>query len=191
MLPDHESYLRAITQPTRLYIPSQVLGSIPSDVKKGVYAWWFRNIPPDVPVDGTVVADDRHLLYIGTGPVSPTSKSNLRERLRSHVSPDASRSTLRKSLGCILEFPFEITRKSKNNLHYGLGECEARLSQWLEKNARVSWAAHPSPWELESYLIKRLALPLNVDENGHCEFACRLHERRKALFAEARAKLGE
>src|SRR5690349_13885370 len=93
---DHEAYLRAVIQPDKLHRPSEVMASIPVKVKKGVYAWWFNNIPQDVPIGGTVVAEGRHLLYVGTGPVNPTSGSTLRDRLRAHVTPDASRSTLRR-----------------------------------------------------------------------------------------------
>jgi hypothetical protein len=186
-----EPLLRAVIHPDKLHRPSQVLDSIPADVKRGVYAWWFKNIPQDVPIGGTVVAKSRHLLYVGTGPVSPTSSATLRDRLAAHVTPDASRSTLRRSLGCVLGMSFEVKRLSKSRMHDGLGKDEERLSEWLEQNALISWVQHETPWELESYLIKKLVLPLNVDENERCEFACKLHERRKALFAKARLALNE
>lgn len=38
---------------------------------------------------------------------------------------------------------------------------EAKLSQWMADNARVSWIEQSEPWDLESQLISQLDLPLN------------------------------
>ncbi|MFD0650990.1 GIY-YIG nuclease family protein [Streptomyces malaysiensis subsp. malaysiensis] len=43
------------------------------------------------------------------------------------------------------------------------------------------------PWALESQLISRLDLPLNLDQNGHNAF----HSRLKELRAQARQRARE
>ncbi|WP_247695209.1 GIY-YIG nuclease family protein [Streptomyces sp. B93] len=39
---------------------------------------------------------------------------------------------------------------------------EATLSQWVADNARVCWIEQREPRDLESQLISRLELPLNL-----------------------------
>lgn len=50
------------------------------------------------------------------------------------------------------------------------------------KGMRVCWVEHSEPWDLESDLLSRLDLPLNLSQNHHNAF----HDRLKALRAEAR-----
>ncbi|MFJ2025908.1 GIY-YIG nuclease family protein [Streptomyces sp. NPDC087897] len=52
---------------------------------------------------------------------------------------------------------------------------------WIERAERAE------PWDLESQLISRLDLPLDLDQNRHNTF----HSRLKELRAEARGRARE
>jgi hypothetical protein len=57
----------------------------------------------------------------------------------------------------------------------------------MADNAQVCWTEHSEPWDLESRLITRLDLPLNLDQNRHNAF----HNRLKELRAQARHRARE
>src|SRR3982750_4095219 len=65
---DSESLL----SPAHLYSRGEVLAR-PSPVPKapGVYAWFFREIPPGFPTDNCVRHDGKTLLYVGISPSAP------------------------------------------------------------------------------------------------------------------------
>lgn len=182
--------LGRLIRPDSLYKPSTVLQSLDAQIF-GVYGWWFRRGSLPVPTAGTAECTEGCLLYVGIAPVNASSKSDLRNRLGNHIANDASRSTLRKALGCLLAEPlklsFRVTRTSNEGrtLYYGLGEGEARLSAWMEKHATISWIEHPQPWLLEPDALRMLTLPLNVSGNEHCKFSSVLHEMRTRQFAVA------
>ncbi len=48
----------------------------------------------------------------------------------------------------------------------------------MADNARVCWIEQSEPWDLESQLISRFDLPLNLDQNRHNSFHSRLKEVR-------------
>ena len=79
-------------------------------------------------------------------------------------------------------------RSGRITYHFGLGAGESVLSDWIEKNARVSWLKHDRPWELESELISELVLPLNVQDNDRHPFAKTLRNLRHKYFGEALQK---
>jgi hypothetical protein len=105
----------ALRQPSRLYSVAE-LSATPTLIPQegGVYAWWFSESPPGVPVDDTTDHDGRRLLYVGIAPRKPSSAGsvssrNLRHRLLTHCrGPIASRRCAarwrcfwRKSLGLL------------------------------------------------------------------------------------------
>jgi hypothetical protein len=163
----YEKYVQWLTSPDQLYRCSEMLSSFEDRSIKGVYAWWFKNVPSFVPLDGATRFRGMTLLYVGT------SKRPLWKRLREHVIDDASRSTLRRSIGCImaeqLRIEFVVTRVSRGTrYHFGFGSSgEHTLSNWMEENARVSWVQHDEPLLLEDNLIKTLVIPMNVKGNNH------------------------
>ena len=57
------------------------------------------------------------------------------------------------------------------------GTGERVLSDWLERNARVTWLACEEPWRIEKHMIRSVSLPLNLDQNGHHGFHSELAER--------------
>jgi GIY-YIG catalytic domain-containing protein len=183
----YEACVQPFISPDRLYRRSEVLGSFEDRSIKGVYAWWFKNTPSVVPLDGTRRSGELALLYVGT------SKRPLRNRLKEHVRDDASRSTLRRSIGCLLaeqlRLELEVTRVSRmSHCHFGFGSSgEYALSRWLDENARVSWVQHDEPLLLEQYLIKTLTLPINVKGNNH-PFARQLDRLLREYEARALSK---
>jgi hypothetical protein len=76
----------------------------------GVYAWFFKQIPPGVPFDGclTFNTNSMTLLYVCISVKEPpkvgagSSRQTLRSRIRYHYRGNADGSTLRLTLGCLL-----------------------------------------------------------------------------------------
>ena len=66
-------------------------------------------------------------------------------------------------------------------MHFG-HEGEARLDEWMRRNAFVCWYATANPWDLEEWLIRRVDLPLNLNGNASHPF----HPKLTALRADAR-----
>lgn len=172
----------ALVSPDRLWSAQEVL-TRPSPVPAaaGVYGWHFKESP-------SPRLDAGRLLYVGIAPrhmANRASTQNLRKRVRYHYRGNAAGSTLRLTLGCLLGL--ELRRVgSGTRLTFGKAG-EATLSQWMADKARVCWTEHSEPWTLESQLISRLDLPLNLDQNRHNAF----HARLKELRAQARRRARE
>jgi len=143
----------------------------------GVYAWYFDDLPPYVPVTGCskhrkglLFKKSWTLLYIGK------AKSNLSERIiDEHFDGTLVRgvamSTLRLSLGCLLLNklntylwkPPDFPRRQ-----YTFGRTgEKKLTQWIKKHARVAYVRTKHTEELEGKAIKYYTLPLNIKDNTH------------------------
>src|SRR5690349_422197 len=95
--------------PARLWSRTEVLvRACPVPREAGVYAWYFREVPPGVPTDECVRAHGATLLYVGISPKAPPangrppSRQRLRNRIRYHFRGNAWGSTLRLTLGCLL-----------------------------------------------------------------------------------------
>jgi hypothetical protein len=189
--------LAQLAAPSRLYTRSEVLTKPPSvPTAPGLYAWYFREVPRGVPTASCPSHNGFTLLYIGISPSAPlkggarTSKQTLRSRLRQHMSGNASGSTLRLTLGCLLAERLGLSlRPEGKSARLTFGKAgEETLSAWLDANARVAWAEHPNPWTQEAALIKELSPPLNLDHNAANPFGATLREVRRACRAKARAK---
>ena len=76
-------------------------------------------------------------------------------------------------------------RGQSERLHFGR-DGEAKLSAWLDDNARVSWVEHSAPWEVEAGVIERLSLPLNLADNSGHAFYPTLKRVRAAARVDAR-----
>ena len=100
------SLKRLLTSPTRLFARSEVLQR-PSPVPptNGCYAWYFREVPKIVPTRGCLTFEGKTLLYIGVAPDKQDKldiRQTLRSRIRRHYQGDAKGSTLRRTLGVLL-----------------------------------------------------------------------------------------
>lgn len=181
--------LQNLLEPTHLWSRSEVLGHKPCPVpeESGVYAWYFRDIPDFVPIDDCHQHSGLSLLYVGIAPRSSTSRKNLRNRIRQHYDGTARFSTLRYSLGCILQDDIGIEFWPKSGKLY-LGKTENGLSQWMAENAFVTWMLYPEPWSVEKNIIGKLSLPLNLKGNMAHPFFIRLTDLRKQARTEAKAR---
>jgi hypothetical protein len=165
----------------RLYRWSEIRNSPGLPPKSpGVYAWFFDRIPPDVPTDACLLRDGASLLYVGISPHNDRSKGTLRDRLRFHFEGNAESSTLRMTLGCLLESELgTILRRVGSGKTETFVERESALSKWMADYARVAWIETVEPWILEEHLLKSLSLPLNIQGNARHPFCARLKELRQ------------
>lgn len=175
---------RELLSPKELLSCRQVLVR-PCPVPKapGVYAWYFRDIPPGVPTTGCHKVRGLTLLYIGISPCRPPTidarrAQSIGRRVRYHARGNSAGSTLRLSLGCLLARPLGIAlRRVGSGERMTFGPGEKLLSDWMLDNAFVAWSKVSAPWLVEKKLIARLCLPLNIDGNAH-SFSKRLSSIR-------------
>jgi hypothetical protein len=183
-----------LLQPERLVARAEVLGRpCPVPAAPGVYAWYFDEPPPGVPVDACHCLGDHFLLYVGISPKAPAkaggrpSGQSLRTRVRYHYGGNAEGSTLRLTLGSLLSESLGIQlRRVGGGKRLTFSEGESALSGWMDQHARVCWVVTERPWLLESRLIEQLTLPLNLDQNLNGSFRARLSEARARQRARAR-----
>ncbi|KML26281.1 hypothetical protein VL10_01865 [Leclercia adecarboxylata] len=162
----------------------------PVPAVKGIYFWWFKEIPPGVPIEGCITQEGYTLLYVGISPdkkSKPNSRANLRQRIKTHYNGNAEGSTLRRTLGVLLatksNFPLRRVGSGKRTTFTHPGE--QWLDLWMEKNAKVSWVADEEPWVLEEMLITSTSLSLNLQGNNHA-FKPMLSAMRSKAMAEAK-----
>lgn len=131
------------------------------------------------------------LLYVGISPKRPpssggaVSRQTLRSRIKNHFRGNAAGSTLRLTLGCLLETELSLRlRRVGTGDRCTFGEGEQVLSDWMAANALVTWLPVAEPWRLEERLIASLSLPLNLEQNRHHAF----HEQLSALRRAARRR---
>jgi len=143
----------------------------------GVYAWFFKSIPPKVPPEGCFKRQGRALLYVGISPGRRGSRETLNSRLRFHYQGHAEGSTLRLTLGCLLESQLgTVLRRSGKRLMFGA--AEEQLSEWMAENAAVTWVETSTPRPLEEHLFRTLDLPLNIEGNRSHPFCDQLRAIR-------------
>ena len=184
--------ITALIKPIILYPRSAVLAKqCPVPQEPGAYAWFFKEVPPNVPTDGCVTKDGLTLLYVGISPDKvgkPNSTQNLRKRITNHYRGNAEGSTLRRSLGVLLtgqsDFPLRRVGSGSRLTFTHLGE--QWLDDWMQDNAFVCWVKHETPWELEDELITTLSLPLNIKGNKDHLFADNLSQLRKDAIKQAK-----
>ena len=184
----------ALVSPQKLWSREEVLRSrsvVPAS--PGVYAWYFKRVPANVPTEGCLTVDRKVLLYVGISPKAPPangrppSRQNLRTRLRYHMRGNAEGSTLRLTLGCLLSEELGLQlRRVGSGKRLTFCEGEKRLSDWLAKNAFVAWEITPEPWLLEHALISAVPLPLNLDQNASHSFCSTLAGIRRGARDAAR-----
>ena len=187
--------LKRLVHPNKIYSRVEVLSKdCPIPNLSGIYAWFFKKIPPSVPVSYCSKLDDLFLLYLGIAPKKPSregkkSSQTLRSRIKFHYRGNVEGSTLRLSLGCLLseELGIELRRVGSGKRMTFTKSGEEKLSRWMEENAFVSWITHTEPWKLESGAISSLSLPLNLQGNEQHPFYPILSSLRKKAKVKARA----
>jgi hypothetical protein len=186
--------LEQLINPDRVWSRPDVLCSplpCPVPAQAGVYGWYFRELPGDLDATACEQFSGMHLLYVGISPRRPTpaggqSKRNLRLRIRSHYKGNANASTLRMTLGCLLQERLGIALGLSDSGRLTFGPSgEDYLSDWMTENAFVVWAVTSEPWNLEDLAIQRLNLPLNLRDNQHHAFHSVLSETRRTARLRA------
>lgn len=184
-----ENIIAALTEPSRLFSRENVLAK-PSPVPKqpGLYAWYFRKPPPEVPTEDCIYHEGLPLLYVGISPRNAYSKEQIQKRIRYHYRGNAEGSTLRLTLGVLLseESNYPLRRVGSGKRMTFTHQGEKWLDDWMGANALVTWVEYPRPWELEAQILRRLALPLNIQDNSHHSFAMQLSQKRRAAKMAAR-----
>lgn len=176
-----------LTQPVELYGRAMVLNrTCPIPQSEGIYAWFFRNPPKEIPIDNCVIYNEFVVLYVGIAPKSLASKETLRPRIKKHFKGNAYGSTLRLTLGCLLstQLGIELRRVSKSRMTFANGE--KILDEWLNENALVAYVVRKNPWNVEAQLIQALSLPLNLEYNENHAFYSSLSAIRKRAKENAR-----
>lgn len=161
----------------------------PVPAEQGVYAFFLSGLPGRVPTAACAHRGDFALVYLGIAPSRPDSGSTLRKRLRRHLRGNASGSTLRLTLGCLLADELRISLAptgASGRLTFGPGESV--LSEWIDEHARITWIVTPEPWTAEQQLIADLSLPLNLEFNAPHPFHATLSGLRREARARARAR---
>jgi hypothetical protein len=165
----------------------------PLPVTNGLYAWYFIEVPTIVPTEGCFAVGDKLLLYVGIAPdksSKPNSSQSLRHRIRYHYRGNAEGSTLRRTLGVLLEAKsgFPLRRVGSGNRITLTHAGERYLDEWMGRNAFVAWIAHPEPWLVEHVILRELSCPLNITDNDHHPFNQILRQMRRDALRQAREK---
>jgi hypothetical protein len=85
----------------------------------------------------------------------------------------------------ILSEPLSLTLALHNGrAHYG-ADGEARITRWMQENARVAWAVDPEPWVQEHDLLASAVLALNIDGRDD-DFVRGISSRRTAALKAAK-----
>jgi GIY-YIG catalytic domain len=106
-----------------------------------------------------------YLCYLGIAPKSSSSKRTLHDRFKkNHLNGKIRNSTLRKSLGCLLNL-----------------KDEKAISDFIVKNFRVIIFEHKSPWNIEMDLIKTYSPPFNLTYNTQGWFYKEMKRLRKMI----------
>ncbi len=169
-----------------------VLGLPPATA--GTYVWFFKTIPSGVSTNPCFQRDGLTLLYVGISPESSESRQTLRDRLRYHYRGNAEGSTLRLTLGCLLEKEIgTVLRRVGSGKRMTFASRENDLSRWMAENTFVTWIEIDEPWHFEEYLLQNFSLPLNIRDNKRNPFyetlrrirsQGRKHARELPIFGE-------
>ena len=164
---------------------NSVLGVPPAT--SGVYAWFFKIIPAEISSKTCFQREGLTLLYVGISPESSKSRQTLRDRLRFHYCSHAEGSTLRRTLGCLLEKEIgTVLRRVGSRKRMTFASKEQDLSRWMRENTLVTWLEINEPWHLEEYLLQNFSLPLNIRDNKRSPFYETLRRIRSQCCQRAR-----
>ena len=135
------------------------------------------DIEPKIP-EFTLDGNTYQAIYTGIA-----SKSLRKRDYRAHfIGNDASRSTLRKSIGSLFGYDL-IPRKEGDSKHEKFKPAdEEKLTKWMKNNLLLAFVENADPESMEDKLIAELNPPLNLDKNDntvHAEFRALLSKLRR------------
>ena len=130
---------------------------------------------PEVPLDGNTY----QAIYTGI------ASESLRQRVyRTHfVGNNASRSTLRKSIGSL--FGYDLIPRKEGDLKYKKFKPadEEKLTEWMMSNLLLAFVENADPEPLEEKLIAELNPPLNLEKNHN-----KVNAEFRALLSKLRCR---
>ena len=130
---------------------------------------------PEVTLDGNTY----QAIYTGI------ARKCLRNRdYRNHfVDNDASRSTLRKSIGSL--FGYDLIPRKEGDLKYKKFKPndEERLTEWMMSNLLLAFVENADPKSMEDKLIAELNPPLNLEMNHN-----KVNAEFRALLSKLRCR---
>ena len=120
------------------------------------------DIEPQIP-EFSLDGNTYQAIYTGIA-----SKSLRKRDYRNHfVDNDASRSTLRKSIGSLFGYDL-ILRKESDTKHKRFQPAdEEKLTEWMMSNLLLAFVENADPESMEDKLIAELNPPLNLDKNDN------------------------
>ena len=184
---DNKFSIDKILNPEKILSKNEIFSS-PSPIPKesGVYGAYFKEVPSDIDIKNCVSFEEHILLYIGISTI------NLQKRIKGHYTNDASRSTLRNTLGILLadksKFPLRRIEPYKRKTRNFTPGGESWLNLWVEKNMFFSFETILSYSQREDEYLSKLgpsgSLPLNIDKNNHL-YASKLKKERETAATYA------
>ena len=130
---------------------------------------------PEVTLDGNTY----QAIYTGI------ARKCLRNRdYRNHfVDNDASRSTLRKSIGSL--FGYDLIPRKEGDLKYKKFKPtdEEKLTEWMMSNLLLAFVENADPKSMEDKLIAELNPPLNLEKNHN-----KVNAEFRALLSKLRCR---
>ncbi len=178
-----ETTVQKFLNPTKVYSHTEIFAAnSPIPKEGGVYGLHFRNMPEFVPVGDCTKFDNLYMLHVGISPEKPKkgkgpSSENMYKRIRNHYTKTAEGSTLRFSLGCVLQKALDIRLRLIGKSRT-FGDGEKKLSLWMSENVFVSWLVDSEPWLVVEGVIERTSLPLNIQNNSSNSFVTILKDMR-------------
>lgn len=130
---------------------------------------------PEVTLDGNTY----QAIYTGI------ASESLRQRVyRIHfIGNNASRSTLRKSIGSLFGYDL-IPRKEGDSKHKKFKPAdEEKLTEWMKNNLLLAFVENADPESMEDKLIAELNPPLNLEKNHN-----KVNAEFRALLSELRCR---
>jgi hypothetical protein len=161
--------------------------------RPGAYAWFSATVPEFIPKEELTIRDGLALLYTGIAPRASTSggldpnRTSLAPRISYHATGSADASALRLTLGCVLaqQLGLQLELHADGERFTWGPSGEARLSNWIQKQLRVSWVVHSRPWEVTDMAFRGLFLPLNLNITDPTPFHRALGDIKRRLERSA------
>ena len=136
------------------------------------------DINPQIP-ELTLDGNTYQAIYTGIA-----SKSLRRRDYRAHfIGNDASRSTLRKSIGSL--FGYDLIPRKEGDLKYKKFKPadEEKLTEWMMSNLLLAFVENADPKSMEDKLIAELNPPLNLEMNHN-----KVNAEFRALLSKLRCR---
>lgn len=139
---------------------------------KGIYAWYFNELPPYIPAKKYIKIDGWTLLYVGIAGDTPESSATLHSRIKGMHLGNGGESSLRDSLGALLTKKLAIRPTKRGDSTRFMDEDGEKLTDWLRSHAQLNFLTDSFPWEVEDHILADYGhlLPLNSSKNKNNGF---------------------